>query len=154
MNRQSLFLLIIVLLIGEKSFALCVNADKANLRSGPGTNYRKTWIVGQYTPLVKLKSESGWYQVKDQDGEKHWVSKKIVDDEMSCISIKVNKTRLRKSPSFQAPYTVFSRVDRFSAFKVLRRDNTWFYVVDPWGQKGWLNIKKVWRPLKVMSVNF
>ena len=60
----SLVALLTIFLSG-KSFALCVNVAEANLRSGPGTKFEKTWEVFKYMPFNKLSTKGGWFKVKD-----------------------------------------------------------------------------------------
>lgn len=50
--------------------ALCINVAKANLQTGFGTDYMKSWEVGKYMPFEKagIPLSGDWYAVKDVGG--------------------------------------------------------------------------------------
>ncbi|MEO0336295.1 MAG: SH3 domain-containing protein, partial [Pseudomonadota bacterium] len=60
------------------AFGLCVKGSKANLREGPGSRYPVSWTVQQHMPLAEVKRQGGWIQVKDVDGQRHWVYRSLV----------------------------------------------------------------------------
>ena len=49
-------LFFLILLLNDNAYSLCVKTADANLRSGPGTKYKKTWEVFKYMPLKKIGS--------------------------------------------------------------------------------------------------
>jgi len=79
--------------------ALCVYGSKANLRTGPGTNYEIAWEVYKYMPFLKvgmsllgtkysksflsparqydsfkvLQRKGKWVKVKDKRGDVGWI---------------------------------------------------------------------------------
>lgn len=55
------------------TLALCVKVPEANLRSGPGTKYEKTWEVFKYIPFKTISKKGNWYKVADVDGDMHWI---------------------------------------------------------------------------------
>src|SRR5690349_18808013 len=87
----------------QAATTLCVKSQKANLRSGPGTNFRVTWEVHRYMPLVKVGQNGEWIKVRDVDGDLHWVSQSVVTADESCVTTKVNKATIRKAPNAKAP---------------------------------------------------
>ena len=50
---------------GAQEQALCVTAARANLRAGPGKNFRINWEVNRYMPLVPVDRKGKWLKVKD-----------------------------------------------------------------------------------------
>lgn len=96
----ALGIILFVLFILRNSDALCVSAQKANLRDGPGTNYENAWEVYKYLPLLKVGiSLSGeWYAVKDVDGDVNWIHKKLLTSRYRCAVVKTEEVNVRTGP--------------------------------------------------------
>lgn len=124
--------------------AMCVNVGEANLRSGPGTNYKKTWQVFKYMPLRKLKRQGNWYKVKDFEGDTHWVYRKLMSDKFDCAVVKVSKANIRKGPGTGYGEKYYSPVMKYDSFKILKRKGEWVNVLDEYGEKGWIFRKLLW----------
>ncbi|HTS87083.1 MAG TPA: SH3 domain-containing protein [Gemmatimonadales bacterium] len=66
---------------GETAFASPVRlraASRANLREGPGTNYKVVFSVGAGTALTAYAYTPAWFQVRDETGRSGWISRKLV----------------------------------------------------------------------------
>ncbi len=137
---------IYILLIVSATFAsaLCVITEDANLRSGPGTNYDKTWQVFKYMPLKKLGKKGHWYRVKDVDGDEHWVYEKLVTEKFRCAVVKVDKANIRRGPGLKYRKTDFSPVIKYDSFRIIKRRGLWYKVKDEFGQVGWIHKKLIW----------
>jgi SH3-like domain-containing protein len=59
-------------------YKCAVVKDKANLRSGPGTKYRKTFTAEKTHSFKVLRFKKDWVQILDEYGEKYWVFRKLV----------------------------------------------------------------------------
>ena len=148
-------LLLVLQLILSSAFGLCVSANKANLRAGPSSKDRVTWEAPKYTPLLKLKTNGSWYQVQDQDGEKHWVYKSTVSSRIRCVAVKVPTANLRTGPSASYKLANIKRVDKYTPFKRIDiADNGWYQLEAPWGGKYWMSDNLVWRPVKISRVSY
>ncbi len=126
--------------------ALCVSNPEANLRSGPGTKYEKTWEVFKYMPFKKLAKKGAWYRVKDVDGDIHWIYGKLVSDKIKCAVVKRPKANVRTGPGTNHAQTSFSPVLRYYSFKVLKTKGVWVNVQDQDGDKGWIHRDLLWIP--------
>lgn len=116
------FVLLVVvfsLLTAGYANALCVSAQKANLRSGPGTNYGIAWEIYKYMPVAKVGvSLSGeWHSVSDVDGDVSWIYKSMVTEKCKCavvdkneVNIKTGGTDYSKSPISPSKKYYFFRV--------------------------------------------
>lgn len=124
--------------------ALCVNVPKANLRSGPGTQYEKSWHVFKYMPFKKLSSKGNWYKIQDVDGDKHWVYKKLITDKFDCAVVKVDEANIRSGAGTNYAKKSFSPAIKYDSFKVLARKGKWVKLVDEFGNTGWIFRKLVW----------
>jgi SH3-like domain-containing protein len=67
-------------LVTDKYKCAVVKDEKANVRTGPGTNYKQT----DYSPVLRyysfkiLKIDGDWVNVIDQDGDKGWIFKPLL----------------------------------------------------------------------------
>ena len=62
-----------ILFISVSNFAyagerLTVAVPKANIRSGPGTQYDIIWQVYKYYPIKVIKKTGSWYRFSDFEG--------------------------------------------------------------------------------------
>lgn len=135
-------------------FALCINVEKANLRSGPGKNYRVTWVVGKYMPFIEIGKKGPWTHIRDLEGKKHWVHESLLTSKLQCVVVKKRRALLRQKPSKKASFTPFRQVDKYTPFKRVQSKGRWYYLEDSFGQRSWVEKSKVWWPLRVTSVEF
>jgi SH3-like domain-containing protein len=136
--------LFIALILNSYAFALCVNVPVANLRSGPGTNYQKTWQVYKYMPFKKIGSKGNWYKVRDVDGDEHWIYKKLVTSRIKCAVVKKEKVNVRSGPGRKYSKNSLSPVVKYDSFKVLKIRKSWVKVLDEYGDTGWIFRKLLW----------
>ncbi len=137
-------LAVLVSLPVSTAMALCVDADTANLRSGPGTKYEKTWQVFKYMPLKKISKKGDWYKVKDLDGDTHWIYGRLVTSKYRCAVVKARKANIRKGPGKKYRRTEISPAIKYDSFKVLKTKGKWVKVIDEFGEKGWIFRKLLW----------
>ncbi|MFY9328464.1 MAG: SH3 domain-containing protein [Georgfuchsia sp.] len=132
-----------LLLVGKAS-ALCVSAPEANLRNGPGTKYEKNWTVYKYMPLKRLARKGSWYQVRDVDGDKHWIHKNLVKANMHCAVVKASKANVRRGPGTRYRQVSWSPVERYYSFKVIKTKARWVKVKDEVSDSGWVAKSLLW----------
>ena len=130
--------------LSSLSFALCVNVSDANLRKGPGTNYEKTWEVFKFMPFKKISAKGNWYKVKDLDGDRHWIFKKLVTGKFECGVVKREKINVRTGPGTKYSLSGLSPALKYDSFRILERKSTWVRVQDEFGDKGWIFRKLLW----------
>jgi uncharacterized protein YgiM (DUF1202 family) len=153
--RPLSILFTISLLASLKSQALCVITEKANLRAGPGPNFKLTWTVPKYTPLLEVDKKGSWYEVEDQDGEKHWVYASNVSKKIQCVAVQVGSANLRRGPGPEHGVGDIWKVDKYTPFqRVDISDNGWYQVEAPWGGQYWLSPSLVWRPVRVRGISY
>ena len=128
------------------ALALCVSDPEANLRSGPGTKYEKTWQVFKYMPFKRLSKKGLWYKVRDVDGDTHWIYGKLVTSKYKCAVVSNDRANVRTAPGTKSKQTEFSPVLRYYAFKVLKIQGEWVHVEDQDGDRGWIFRKLLWIP--------
>jgi SH3-like domain-containing protein len=140
------FVIFSVLLIfhSQNADALCVKASKANLRSGPGTKYEKTWSVYQYMPFARLEKSGEWHKVKDLDGDVHWIYGKLVTDKYLCGVVKKDNTNIRTGPGTRYKTKSYSPIDKYYSFRVLKKKGGWVNIKDMDGDTGWVHGSLIW----------
>lgn len=142
----ALWIILSVLFILRNSNALCVSTQKANLRAGPGTNYRIVWEVYKYMPFKKIGvSLSGdWYGVKDVDGDVNWIHKSLLTSRYRCAVVKTEEVNVRTGPGTGYSKCFFSPAKRYYSYKVLKRKGMWVRVKDEQGNIGWIHRNYLW----------
>jgi len=137
-------ILIVLLFFNNPIHALCVNSPEANLRSGPGTKYEKTWEIFKYMPLKEISKKGNWYKVKDVDSDIHWIYRKLVTNKFRCAVVKGENIAIRKGPGTSFEKTYFSPAMRYDPFKIMQVKGSWVNVVDEFGNAGWIYKKLLW----------
>ncbi|PKO94390.1 MAG: hypothetical protein CVU16_03105 [Betaproteobacteria bacterium HGW-Betaproteobacteria-10] len=134
-----------LLMLSNDAAALCVTSSEANLRSGPGTRYKKTWRVYQFMPLQRIGRKGSWYQVKDVDGDRHWVHKSLVSATTHCAVVKAKSANVRTGPGTHHAQTTWSPVGSYYSVKIIGDTGRWLKVRDEVGNSGWVAKSLVWR---------
>ena len=68
-------------LVTTKFKCAVVKVKKANLRTGPGSKFKKPSdlpSVDKYTVFKLVKTQGSWAKVKDSFGDSYWVFRKLV----------------------------------------------------------------------------
>ncbi len=151
---KPLLLFIALLVTAASSFALCVDAEQANLRSKPSSKAEVVWTVGRFMPLRGIKQEGSWIQVIDLEGAKAWIHDSLVSDSIDCAVVKVSKAQLRKGPGAKHPPTPLSFAHKYMPFKKLDRDGAWLYLEDDYGYRHWVIENNLWEPLAYAQLNY
>ena len=131
-------------LVSGNADALCVTVSEANLRSGPGTNYDKTWEVYKYMPLRKVGQKGDWYKVKDVDGDSHWIYKKLVSASVHCAVVRKSTANVRTGPGTNYPKVNWSPVEHYYSFRRIGSKGDWIKVKDEAGDTGWVAKSLLW----------
>ena len=123
----------------------CVKAARANLRAGPGKNFRITWEVNKYMPLVQVDKKGDWIKVKDVDGDTHWVFKTLLDAKLKCVTVRSARANIRKGPS--ASGRQLYTVEKYTSFKLVGKKRKWVQIA--YGKKKmWVFHTLIWPPPK------
>ena len=150
MNKRLVFLLLVGALVAisvpwSSAFAICVINDRANLRSGPGRKFDKTWEVYKFMPFKTLSARGQWLFVQDLEGDKHWLHKKLVTKKHRCAVVKVPRASLRTGPSTKHKKDqLIPEVHRYTAFKLLQVKSGWAQVYAENGKKYWIARSLLW----------
>jgi len=142
-KARFLLVFFLVIIYSSAAFAerMSVNVPMANVRSGPGTQYKTLWKVEKYHPLEIIKKSGSWYYFRDYEGDNGWIFNSVLSKESSVIAIK-DKSNLRSGPgtNFDIAFTVEKGVP----LKIIERKNEWIQVLHSEGDKGWIHKMLVW----------
>lgn len=148
MKKMNFILMVVMFSILTAGYAnaLCVNSSKANLRSGPGTNYDVVWEIYKYMPLVKVGvSLSGaWYAVSDLDGDVSWIHKSLVTGKYKCAVVNKDEVNVRTGPGTNYSKSPESPAKKHYSLKVLKKKGQWIKIKDDWGNTGWIHRNFLW----------
>ena len=113
----------------------------ANIRSGPGTNYKVLWNVEKYYPIDIIEKNGEWCHFRDFEDDKGWVHASLMSKTSSVITTK-SKCNVRSGPG--GKYQVVFTVERAVPFLVLGKKGNWIQIEHADGDKGWIHNSLVW----------
>ena len=71
---------------GEEPFWGSLRKPQANLRVGPGREYRINWVYQRSgLPVKVLRAMSGWVLIEDPEGARGWMLQQFVGRERAAI---------------------------------------------------------------------
>jgi SH3-like domain-containing protein len=126
--------------VWAERLALAVN--KANVRSGPGTDkYEVLWEIERYHPLQVIQRQGDWIFFKDFEGDEGWIHIRLVDKTPTVITRK-DMVNIRTGPGTDA--AIGFQAEKGVPLKVLERKGEWLRIQSAYGDKGWIHRKLVW----------
>lgn len=151
-----IFLSFFGFLIGPEAFAgsLCTKMEQTKLRKGPGRKYPVTWTVAKYMPLLQIGKKGRWLNVKDVDGQKHWVHSSLVSSKISCLVVKSGYSNLYVGPGKTFAKAKLGVADKYTPFRDLGGEDGWHLIENGVGKETWVSASNVWRAVKVQFLNF
>ncbi|MFO8084860.1 MAG: SH3 domain-containing protein [Desulfobacterales bacterium] len=144
MKKILLFAIILVILLTTGTVLaerLSISVPKANIRSGPGTQYDVLWNCEKYYPFIVLKKNGDWYRFKDFENDEGWIHKSIVDNTRSVIT-KNDKSNVRSGPATR--FNIVFTVEKGVPFKVIEKKGQWLHIQHADGDQGWIYEPLVW----------
>ncbi|MDD5009038.1 MAG: SH3 domain-containing protein [Syntrophorhabdaceae bacterium] len=126
--------------------ALCVKVTKANLRTGPGTNYEVGWTVYKYMPFEKVgMSLSGnWYAVKDVDSTVLWIYRNLLTSKYRCAVVNTEGVNVRTGPGVQYGKRFGKPMEKYYSARILKKKGAWLKIIDGDNETGWIRKDYVW----------
>lgn len=118
-----------------------IEAGQVNIRTGPGTDHPRKWVVSEGYPVRVLEERDDWLQVEDYEGDKGWVAAKLVSGERTVI---VTRTlvNVRRGPGTDNPVVFQAEGDVILNYVESR--SGWVKVRHGQGATGWVHRDLVW----------
>jgi SH3-like domain-containing protein len=143
----------VLLPLAAKAEAVCVQTKTAILRKGPATTFPITWTVGQNMPFLRVSEKGGWSEVKDLDGQVHWVNSRVLSAKFQCGVVKARQAKLRRGNATKQPASL-ELADRYTPFRKVDRDGAQILVQDEYKAEYWIAEAALWSPVTRTQVAF
>lgn len=62
----------------DKTRCVVVQANRCNVRTGPGTEYDVAFMAGKGIPFKVLQTKGKWTQIQHADGDKGWIYNSLI----------------------------------------------------------------------------
>jgi len=133
-KRTILFSVLFALLLAVQAMAaqLAVKVDRANIRSGPGTDNE---------PLDVIKKSGNWYKTRDFENDVGWIFHTLVE-KISTVTVKVPLVNIRTGPGTN--FRALFQAEKGVSFKLLSEKGKWFKIKHADGEIGWIHRSMVW----------
>ncbi len=149
LNIKILVCIILVLAAGMLVFPsgvfakerLAVKVSIANMRSGPGKQFKELWQVEKYHPVIVIEKKGKWYKIRDFENDKAWIHNSLLADIQSVITIK-EKCNVRSKASKNG--RILFTVEKGVPFKVLEKKGNWIKIKHADNDVGWIYKTLVW----------
>jgi SH3-like domain-containing protein len=143
MKRICLFVIFSILLMGGEASArrLAVCVDKANIRSGPGTNHEILWSVGKYYPVDTVKKSGNWYKIRDFEDDEGWVFHSLLK-KIPTVIVKAPLINVREGPGTKS--RVVFQAEKGVSFKRVGKKGNWLKVQHADGEVAWIHKSLIW----------
>lgn len=143
MRRFILFVILCLMLCAGEAAAkrLAVSVDKANMRSGPGTNHEILWSAGKYYPVDTLKKSGSWYKIRDFEGDEAWIHASLLK-KIPAVIVKAPLVNVRENPG--TGFRILFQAEKGVSFKRVAKKGSWFKVKHADGEVGWIHKSLVW----------
>lgn len=114
---------------------------------------KEIYLAAKYTPLMGTgEKKSGMLEVKDSSGATLWVKPSQVTTDISCLIVKVNKSRLRNGPGKE--FDANDTTEKGQSFKDIGGEDGWTQVENSDGGKAWLDLDHAWKPRSKFRMSF
>ena len=119
-----------------------LNAEKANIRRGPGTNHRIDWVFLRRGEPLQVVAEHGlWRKVRDADQAEGWIHHAMLRSARTAQVVADPETTLRDDPALDAPPV--ARAERGVIGVLLRCEALWCEL-EAEGRRGWVQKADLW----------
>lgn len=84
----------------EVPYWATLKVDQANMRVGPGSEYRISWVYRRVgLPLKVVRRTSGWRLVEDPDGTRGWMVARFLKTDRSAVVVGEGLADIRSQPT-------------------------------------------------------
>lgn len=84
----------------EVPYWAAIQADEANMRVGPSTNFPIDWVYRRKgLPMKVVRTNQGWRLVQDPDGTQGWIVGRLLTRERGAIVIGDGVAEIRQEPA-------------------------------------------------------
>jgi SH3-like domain-containing protein len=118
-----------------------ISGSTVNMRAGPGTDTEVLWELQRGYPLVVVKRQGNWLEVRDFEDDRGWVARSLVGRVPHMI-VKVDRANIRSGPGSR--YRVVGKAEYGELLRTLERRADWVRVRRAAGEIGWVARRLLW----------
>lgn len=118
-----------------------VASEKANMRTGPGNNYRVKWELGRGYPLKVVAAKGTWLKVRDFENDEGWLYAALTGSQPHFV-VRKKIVNIRNGPG--SKHKVIGKAAYGTVFRTVRSGKKWVQVKHESGLTGWINRKLLW----------
>ena len=125
-----------------------IEADEANLRTGPGTQYPIEWVyVRPGLPVEVIGEYDHWRRVRDHEGVVGWLHRRLLSGRRGVVVLGLDEVAMRQRPDDGSQPV--ARVEPGAQGRLLRCPEAdapagdWCYVEFS-DRRGWLRRDQLW----------
>ncbi|PID75336.1 MAG: hypothetical protein CSB23_03750 [Deltaproteobacteria bacterium] len=119
-----------------------VAKDKANVRTGPGTNHPKVMELFTGYPLQVVSKKGDWLEVVDYEKDSGWIHNSLVKAQDTVIVVSKNLINMRSGPSTKDD--ILADVQQGVVLQKLSSQGQWTKVRHSNGLVGWIYSPLLW----------
>ena len=118
-----------------------LDADKVNVRTGPGVRYPIAWVfVRHHMPVEVIAEFELWRKIRDIDGAEGWAHRSLLSGRRWAIVTGEMRT-LRRAPDQAAPPALFAEPGVQGRLRACDRE---LCKLEIQGLSGWLPRDQIW----------
>lgn len=118
-----------------------LNADRVNLRAGPGLRHPIEWVfVRKSLPVKIVKEFDHWRLIRDWEGVEGWIHVSLLSGKRTAMVIE-GMAPLHRSPDPESP--VIAQAETLVVGRLRSCDAQWCSVIIG-GHSGWMRRRHLW----------
>ena len=121
---------------------ISVNADNANIRTGPGTNYQIAMELFKGYPLQITATQGDWSKVVDFENDTGWIHNSLVGEGNTVIVNGTQSVNMRAEASTDS--AIVANVDRGVVLTIMETNGNWLKLQHSTGVVGWIYKPLLW----------
>ena len=127
----------------ERDYFASIKASKANVRSGPGTNYNIKFTYHMKNIPIRVTGRyDNWNEIEDFEGEKGWISQNLLSRKRTAM-IKTKQSFINIYLTATAKSRIIMQAENKVISKLIGCKKSWCKI-EIEGKKGWVEQNNIW----------
>lgn len=127
----------------ERNHFALIKANKANVRSGPGTNYNiKFTYKAKGIPVKVIGKYDNWNEIEDFEGETGWISSSLISRKRNII-VKSKSNYINLYIAANDRSRILLKLENKVIAKLLGCKEQWCKI-EVSNKKGWVKKTEIW----------
>jgi SH3-like domain-containing protein len=118
-----------------------VKSGEANVRKGPGLNYKIKWVlVRKGLPVEIIAEFEQWRKIRDIDGDEGWIHRAMINGKRMVTILDYTRTMYKESNPDSYPVAL---IEAGANAELLECEEKWCRIESE-GQRGWVERDGLW----------